>query len=428
MGKTVEDSHHDAVNNKLTQDVELAEPVRVLPGWCRNWKHQNTGESERMTGQRTYFTGENVTQASCIARCNEHAGCHQAVFEASGPWGPQCWGHQASTARPTDSRPCSGHSTPCVDFCYNKEGWARIASDPDHLEAGWCRDWSHQNTGESMRMRGQRTFFGGADVTQRSCIDRCNEDMNCAQAVFEASGPWGPQCWLGHQESDARPRYSRGCKGHSSGVPCVDFCYNKAGWAPRLGPVHVVPGWCRNCKHQNTGESERMTGQKTYFTGASVTQASCIDRCNENVNCAQAVFEASGPWGPQCWLGHKASNLRPKSSRPCSKHPNTGESMRMTGQQTYFTGASVTQASCIQKCNEAGDACHQAVFEASGPWGPQCWLGTQKSTVRPTGSRPCTGKSVPCVDYCYNKEGWARIASDPDNLLAGWCRNCKHQN
>jgi len=401
-----------------------------------------------MTGQRTYFTGENVTQASCIARCNEHAGCHQAVFEASGPWGPQCWlGHQASTARPTDSRPCSGHSTPCVDFCYNKEGWARIASDPDHLEAGWCRDWSHQNTGESMRMRGQRTFFGGADVTQRSCIDRCNEDMNCAQAVFEASGPWGPQCWLGHQESDARPRYSRGCKGHSSGVPCVDFCYNKAGWAPRLGPVHVVPGWCRNWKHQNTGESERMTGQRTYFTGENVTQASCIARCNEHAGCHQAVFEASGPWGPQCWLGHQASTARPTDSRPCNghstpcvdfcynkegyariasdpdhvlpgwcrnwRHQNTGESMRMTGQRTYFTGAEVTLRSCMARCNERAD-CHQAVFEASGPWGPQCWLGNQQSDVRPTQSRPCNGHSTPCVDFCYNKEGWATLE---ENLL-----------
>merc|ERR1712167_353634 len=231
VDKTVEDSHHDAVNNKLTQDVELAEPVRVLPGWCRNWKHQNTGESERMTGQRTYFTGENVTQASCIARCNEHAGCHQAVFEASGPWGPQCWlGHQASTARPTDSRPCSGHSTPCVDFCYNKEGYVRIASDPDHVLPGWCRNWRHQNTGESMRMTGQRTYFTGNTVTLKTCMAKCHENASCKQAVFEASGHWGPQCWLGTQASSARPTGSRPCSKYPN-EPCVDFCFSKSGWA-----------------------------------------------------------------------------------------------------------------------------------------------------------------------------------------------------
>jgi len=276
-----------------------------------------------MTGQQTYFTGSNVTQASCIARCNEDSNCHQAVFEASGPWGPQCWlGNQTSDARPTDSRPCTGQTTPCVDFCYNKAGWARIASDPDNVLAGWCRDWAHRNTGESVRMTGQQTYFTGSNVTQRSCIDRCNEDVNCAQAVFEASGPWGPQCWLGHQGSDARPRASRPCSAHPS-TPCVDFCYNKAGWAPRLGPVHVVPGWCRDWRHRNTGESVRMTGQQTYFTGANVTLTSCMARCNEDSNCHQAVFEESGPWGPQCWLGNQTSDVRPTASRPCSAHPST---------------------------------------------------------------------------------------------------------
>merc|ERR1711998_243425 len=200
------------------------------------------GESERMTGQRTYFTGENVTQASCIARCNEHAGCHQAVFEASGPWGPQCWlGHQASTARPTDSRPCSGHSTPCVDFCYNKEGWARIASDPDHLEAGWCRDWSHQNTGESMRMRGQRTFFGGADVTQRSCIDRCNEDMNCLR-------PFSRQAARGDHSagSDTKsPMHAQGIREDAKATPAVFHVWTSATTRPDGPQDLVLFMWCQ---------------------------------------------------------------------------------------------------------------------------------------------------------------------------------------
>jgi len=79
-----------------------------------------------MRGRRTFFTGrhDGITQESCIERCNEDPECHQAVFEASGPWGAGCWlGNRRSSARPTGSRPCTGHSTPCVDFCYNKEGW-----------------------------------------------------------------------------------------------------------------------------------------------------------------------------------------------------------------------------------------------------------------------------------------------------------------
>jgi hypothetical protein len=343
-----------------------------------------------------------------------------------------------------------------VDYCYNKEGWARIASDPDNLLAGWCRDWKHQNTGESERMTGQKTYFTGASVTQASCIDRCNENVNCAQAVFEASGPWGPQCWLGHKASNLRPKSSRPCSKYPK-QPCVDFCYNKAGWAPRLGAVHVVPGWCRDWKHQNTGESMRMTGQQTYFTGKHVTQASCIQKCNEAGDaCHQAVFEASGPWGPQCWLGTQKSTVRPTGSRPCTgksvpcvdycynkegyariasdpdnvlpgwcrnwKHQNTGESMRMTGQQTYFTGNTVTLKTCMAKCHENA-SCKQAVFEASGHWGPQCWLGTQASSARPTGSRPCSKyPNEPCVDFCFSKSGWAtmeeqQLQSTVDDLL-----------
>ena len=101
----------------------------VLPGWCRQWQHMNTRESMRIHGTRTYFTGRTVTQARCIARCNASPRCHQAVFEAAGPWGPQCWlGNRRSTARPTGSRPCRAPAgrpqVACQDFCYNKDGWS----------------------------------------------------------------------------------------------------------------------------------------------------------------------------------------------------------------------------------------------------------------------------------------------------------------
>jgi len=103
--------------------------TRVLPGWCREWRHQNTRQSREMHGTATYFTGTSVTQKSCIDRCDESPRCHQAVFEESGPWGPQCWlGNRKSSISPKGSRNCSNAPAsrprvPCVDFCYNKEGW-----------------------------------------------------------------------------------------------------------------------------------------------------------------------------------------------------------------------------------------------------------------------------------------------------------------
>lgn len=87
--------------------------------------------------------------------------------------------------------------------------------------------------------------------------------------------------------------------------------------------------------------------------------------------------------------------------------------MRVRGVQTYFTGA-ITRERCIAHCDADSD-CHQAVFEASGPWGPQCWLGHGQSSVRPTNSRPCDGRpGSPCVDFCYSKNGWAPMASTAD--------------
>merc|ERR1711988_1860979 len=105
--------------------------VHLLPGWCRDWSHTNTRQSQEIHGERTYFTErrDNITEAGCIALCDASPRCHQAVFEASGPWGAQCWlGNRKSQARPTGSRGCRRPparlpQVPCVDFCYNKEGW-----------------------------------------------------------------------------------------------------------------------------------------------------------------------------------------------------------------------------------------------------------------------------------------------------------------
>jgi len=123
---------YGTVNQAVTSvSSGTASRVHVLPGWCREWRHQNTGESMRIRGVQTFFSGSHVTRANCVSNCTADPECHQAVFEESGPWGPGCWlGNRTSDVRPTGSRPCTGRSVPCVDFCFNKDGWDRIASDP----------------------------------------------------------------------------------------------------------------------------------------------------------------------------------------------------------------------------------------------------------------------------------------------------------
>ena len=91
-----------------------------------------------------------------------------------------------------------------------------------HMVSGWCSPWTN--------LRGIP-----GDPTQSQCIDACTADAACNQAVFERSGPWASECWLGTQLMPTRPSgNSRDCaaaaaaRGYNG--TCVDFCYSKAGW------------------------------------------------------------------------------------------------------------------------------------------------------------------------------------------------------
>merc|ERR1711871_1205281 len=47
--------------------------------------------------------------------------------------------------------------------------------------------------------------------------------------------------------------------------------------------------------------------------------------------------------------------------------------------------------------------CTQAVYEEGGPWGQECWLGSQTSDKVQSASRGCSRQSGgPCVDHCYH--------------------------
>jgi len=156
----------------------------VLPGWCRQWQHMNTRESMRIHGTRTYFTGRTVTQAGCIARCNASPRCHQAVFEAAGPWGPQCWlGNRRSTARPSGSRRCRAPAgrpqVACQDFCYNKEGWE--SAQPTAARARYFLGRTTQTHPRSARVN---TCQGHSDITQAQCLRAVRQAGRRAGALY----------------------------------------------------------------------------------------------------------------------------------------------------------------------------------------------------------------------------------------------------
>jgi len=158
--------------------------THVLPGWCREWRHTNTRVSQRVHGERTYFSGRSVTQAMCIARCNASSRCHQAVFEAAGPWGPQCWlGNHHSSARPTASRPCRAPAgrpqVACEDFCFNKEGWE--SAQPTAARARYFLGRTTQTHPRSARVN---TCQGHSDITQAQCLRAVRQAGRRAGALY----------------------------------------------------------------------------------------------------------------------------------------------------------------------------------------------------------------------------------------------------
>jgi hypothetical protein len=71
------------------------------------------------------------------------------------------------------------------------------------------------------------------------------------------------------------------------------------------------------------------------------------------------------------------------------------------GNMPHFT---FTKENCFGWCDNVPE-CEQAVFEESGPWGTECWLGGNSMTLSPAPSRDCTKKGTACVDHCYAKSG-----------------------
>jgi hypothetical protein len=90
-------------------------------GWCHNWKQlpdQNQNGYDATHG-RTYFH-KPVSADDCAAKCVAHPKCTQAVYEATGPWGQECWlGGQVSDKVHRGSRGVGNRSPNAVDHCFH---------------------------------------------------------------------------------------------------------------------------------------------------------------------------------------------------------------------------------------------------------------------------------------------------------------------
>mmetsp|Transcript_16801 Transcript_16801/g.29496 ORF Transcript_16801/g.29496 Transcript_16801/m.29496 type:complete len:948 (-) Transcript_16801:335-3178(-) len=86
---------------------------------------------------------------------------------------------------------------------------------------GWCANWRHGSS------EGQQKFWNNDDMAEAGCFDKCRADFSCMQAVYEASGPWGAECWLGiNNMSSPTSNWSR--------QGAVDRCYAKHGILPSI--------------------------------------------------------------------------------------------------------------------------------------------------------------------------------------------------
>jgi len=186
-------------------------------------------------------------------------------------------------------------------FCITR-GIAGETGEVD--EGGWCKHW--------IEIDG----YTSSAATEESCWQSCRDHAFCMQAVFEVTGPWGTQCWLGSQNMTERPAASRNC------VPsCVDHCFAKYGFndpAPTPAPTPVPPA--ANEEVDDGGWCQQWQELQDYQLPVSMNHNEqwCWDACRSNAACLQAVYELHfGEFGPGCWLGGQNMTKRPVSHRSC---------------------------------------------------------------------------------------------------------------
>lgn len=350
-----------------------------LEGWCENWRHVSLGMPVDHLS--------NLTGHECAAYCDQSSWCNQAVYEGEGPWGTACWlginAMDAENQRPKGSRSCA--DAQCVDYCYRPTGWEYLPASPpppappaepptgsdlgspltpaqirnlDSMELrgefldGWCDNWKHLSV---------HNVDHFVDITEHECGAYCDANVWCGQAVHESEGPWGTVCWLGINKMNAetqRPKDSRQCT--STNSTCIDHCYNPKGWqyipappSPPEPPAMPPPG-------SDVGQP------------LNPEEARILDTKGLN-----GQFRSG--WCDN-WQHLSVRNM------------------------DHFVN--LTDHECGAEC-DSKSWCHQAVYEAEGPWGTVCWLGLNfmnTSTQLPKASRQCP--TSPCVDYCYRPNGW----------------------
>jgi len=97
------------------------EDVHWVPGWCHDWVHGDLG-----------MVHGDPSQQQCEDACKANSRCHQAVWEAQGPWRTECWlgtskmdrwNGKGGTSRNCDRAAQERGTVRCVDHCFSKKGW-----------------------------------------------------------------------------------------------------------------------------------------------------------------------------------------------------------------------------------------------------------------------------------------------------------------
>merc|ERR1711871_1293607 len=109
---------------------------------------------------------------------------------------------------------------------------------------------------------------------------------------------------------------------------------------------------------------------------------------------------------------HVSDSARVRPERPKRRKTFTGCHDWVHGDLGMVHG-DPSQQQCEDAC-KANSRCHQAVWEAQGPWRTECWLGTSKMdrwNGKGGTSRNCDRAAqergtVRCVDHCFSKKGW----------------------
>eukprot|EP00928_Gymnodinium_smaydae_P011080 TRINITY_DN14139_c0_g1_i1.p1 TRINITY_DN14139_c0_g1~~TRINITY_DN14139_c0_g1_i1.p1 ORF type:complete len:2980 (-),score=351.33 TRINITY_DN14139_c0_g1_i1:81-9020(-) len=143
---------------------------------------------------------------------------------------------------------------PCLPIELDPEVYERIFE-------GWCPNWKE---GSSNGVGIGKSYWPDPP-SQEWCFQQCDKDPLCEQAVYEAIGTWGPECWIGLNKMDTKPTGSR----RKGFFPNVDFCYSKAGFLVRQVPLERCRWSIASCVSTEHDSSCEVSCRPPYLPGGT---------------------------------------------------------------------------------------------------------------------------------------------------------------